>query len=235
MPKSNGYAASFILGCLLLFAFVLSAGRLSFAGECDSYIQFVQSPVVSVLYHGSNHLVDIVWLYNGSCTDVYHIYSTHDGVSGAQIDVRLTNNCSNVTGHPCSYELAVDPNVTYTFQVQGCTTHIFRSDSCTQWSPKSVLSPYGSDVCKMGFVWRDAVANDHVCVLSVTRQQAADDNQQAAARRAGSGAYGPDTCKQGFVWRGATPGDHVCVLPVVRDATAEDNAKAASRKLQGSF
>jgi hypothetical protein len=89
---------------------------------------------------------------------------------------------------------------------------------------------YGPDTCLDGFVWRGAVANDHVCVTPDVRTQAAQDNAQAATRRAGSGPYGPDTCVNGFVWRGAVPSDHVCVTPATRDQTSADNAAAPTRR-----
>lgn len=37
--------------------------------------------------------------------------------------------------------------------------------------------------CKPGFVWREAVPDDYVCVPPATRQQARDDNAMAARRR----------------------------------------------------
>ena len=85
-------------------------------------------------------------------------------------------------------------------------------------------------ICINGFVWREAVPSDHVCVTPGTRDQAADDNAHAGQRVSmHNQSYGPDTCKQGFVWREATPDDHVCVTPGTRDQTADDNAHAESR------
>jgi hypothetical protein len=37
--------------------------------------------------------------------------------------------------------------------------------------------------CKPGFVWREAVPDDYVCVTPATRQQAREDNAMAARRR----------------------------------------------------
>jgi hypothetical protein len=92
---------------------------------------------------------------------------------------------------------------------------------------------FGRDTCKQGFVWREAVSNDHVCVAPQTRAQARADNSHAAERRQpGGGAFGPDTCRQGFVWREATPADHVCVTPQVRASTADDNRHATERRVQ---
>jgi hypothetical protein len=104
--------------------------------------------------------------------------------------------------------------------------------------------PYGPDTCVAGYVWREAVPGDHVCVSWNTRSQAWADNAAAADRRVpGGGAYGPDTCLAGYVWRDATTAypypdgwgqmvynpfstgtaDHVCVTPAVRDQAAADN------------
>jgi len=87
-----------------------------------------------------------------------------------------------------------------------------------------------TDTCLQGYVWREAVPDDHVCVTPETRTQAAQDNGLAASRRSPTGgAYGPDTCLQGYVWREAVPDDHVCVTPETRTQTADDNNLASSR------
>jgi len=90
------------------------------------------------------------------------------------------------------------------------------------------------DACEPGYVWREAFANDHVCVTPAVRAQAAEDNRQAGARREPhGGAYGPDTCRQGFVWREASRADHVCVSPGTRTQAAADNREAVSRVAGG--
>jgi hypothetical protein len=89
---------------------------------------------------------------------------------------------------------------------------------------------YGAGTCAQGYVWREASPSDHVCVTPDTRQQARNDNNQAAARRnPGGGASGPDTCIQGYVWREAFAGDHVCVPPQTRRQAAQDNGWAKVR------
>lgn len=90
----------------------------------------------------------------------------------------------------------------------------------------------GSDYCVNGYVWREAVAGDHVCVPPATRSQAWYDNSQAAARRnPGGGPYGPDTCITGYVWREVTPSDHVCVTPATRSQVKIDNSQAHARMI----
>jgi hypothetical protein len=92
--------------------------------------------------------------------------------------------------------------------------------------------PFGPDTCKQGFVWREAIPNDHVCVVPSERDQARIDNAQSGQRRQpGGGASGPDTCRQGFVWREATPADHVCVTPETRARVTNDNQHVGERRL----
>ena len=88
------------------------------------------------------------------------------------------------------------------------------------------------DTCLTGFVWREAVPGDHVCVTPETRTQTREDNNLAASRRdPAGGAFGPDTCLTGFVWREAVPGDRVCVSPATRTQAQEDNILVASRRV----
>jgi hypothetical protein len=91
---------------------------------------------------------------------------------------------------------------------------------------------FGPDTCKQGFVWREAVPSDHVCVTPDQRDQAKRDNAEATNRRQqGGGSSGPDTCRVGFVWREAFANDHVCVTPQTRARVAEDNRLANQRRV----
>ena len=90
--------------------------------------------------------------------------------------------------------------------------------------------PFGPDTCKTGFVWREAIPDNHVCVAPGTRSATWAENHEAEARREADGAFGPDTCRPGFVWREAFEGDHVCVSPEVRDQASADNAEAVARR-----
>ncbi len=99
----------------------------------------------------------------------------------------------------------------------------------------TIRSEY-ADRCLMGYVWREAVPGDKVCVAGAVRTRARADNAQAAARRNPKGGpYGPDTCLQGYVWREATPSDHVCVTPDIREQARQDNAQAANRRNPARF
>lgn len=92
--------------------------------------------------------------------------------------------------------------------------------------------PYGPYTCKQGFVWREAVPGDHVCVqhgprLPDIRKATADENAEGPSHREpGGGAYGPDTCRPGFVWRETRPSDHVCVRPSSRERARVHNESA---------
>jgi hypothetical protein len=96
--------------------------------------------------------------------------------------------------------------------------------------------PHGPDTCKQGFVWREAIQEDHVCVRPETRVQAANDNRNAASRREPNGGpSGPDTCKQGYVWREVVPSDHVCVTPQVREQTRAENSWFEINRARGAL
>ena len=87
--------------------------------------------------------------------------------------------------------------------------------------------------CLSGFVWREALRGDKVCVTPQIRARTAAENSRAElTREASGGAYGANTCKPGYVWREATRGDLVCVVPAARDQARADNAAAASRRVR---
>lgn len=73
------------------------------------------------------------------------------------------------------------PDTLYRVQVQGCTSGILDpKGTCwgkSEWRDvrtKPDLA-YGPDTCKSGFVWRDGVSGDHICVTPERRQKVADD------------------------------------------------------------
>lgn len=83
------------------------------------------------------------------------------------------------------------------------------------------------DICKQGFVWREAQISDHVCVTPQTRARTRAENY-AGGRTT---VPGSDVCKQGYVWREAVPTDHICVTPQSRTVAADDNRHAAERRM----
>jgi hypothetical protein len=103
---------------------------------------------------------------------------------------------------------------------------------CESSSP-TLPAASAQGTCIQGYVWREAVPGDHVCVTPETRAQAQYDNSQAPSRIDPNGAYGPDSCIQGYVWREAVPGDHVCVTPETRAQAWYDNSQAPSRVVPG--
>lgn len=91
---------------------------------------------------------------------------------------------------------------------------------------------YGPATCRQGYVWREAVARDRVCVTPSSRAQAKYDNSQAAFRiNPNGGNYGTATCRQGYVWREAVAKDIVCVTPKIRTQTAYENSQAVYRRV----
>lgn len=90
-----------------------------------------------------------------------------------------------------------------------------------------IASAEPADECRPGFVWREALPGDHVCVTPETRDATSRENQLAADRRA-QGAHGTVTCRSGFVWREAFAGDHACVTPEARARVRAENAGAAA-------
>jgi hypothetical protein len=89
-------------------------------------------------------------------------------------------------------------------------------------------TPGQTDICAQGYVWREAAAQDHVCVTPLVRNQTAHDNGVAARHK----RIGSDVCGTGFVWREAFAGDHVCVSPAAHAQAAADNRQALSRLVQ---
>jgi len=78
--------------------------------------------------------------------------------------------------------------------------------------------------CIQGYVWRQVVRNDYVCVTPQTRDQAAADNEVKDRRIAPNGM-----CIQGYVWRMVNQLDHVCVTPQTRAQVQQDNAAMNQR------
>lgn len=152
----------------------------------------------------------------------------------------------------------VTAGTTYTFRVQGCVTGIF-GDPCSGWSPEATVTidlPYGPDTCKSGFVWRDAVPGDHICVTPERRQKVAADlatgrtrmqQQQNRVAMDVVGACGSDTvtafeqscawqppkCLEPFVPR-EIPGENVlvCVDQKEADLIKQENANPTANRAQ---
>ena len=96
-------------------------------------------------------------------------------------------------------------------------------------APRTAPAAQGAPgTCKQGFVWRQANPEDHACVLSVSRQQAVNDNASAVQYTVKDGPA-PALCLQGYVWREANAQDHVCVSPQVRTQTAQENQQSPAR------
>jgi hypothetical protein len=95
--------------------------------------------------------------------------------------------------------------------------------------------PYGPDTCKSGYVWREAIQTDRVCVPPASRQQAQADNALRASRVSSTDrSSGADTCVPGYVWREVVASDHVCVTPQVRERTKRENAQLELTRVRGA-
>lgn len=96
--------------------------------------------------------------------------------------------------------------------------------------------PYGPDTCKSGYVWREAIPKDHVCVTPGSREQAKSDNALRASRISRTDrTYGPETCMPGYVWREVVPSDRVCVTPQTRERTKLENSQFERNRVRGSL
>ncbi|HYU77206.1 MAG TPA: fibronectin type III domain-containing protein, partial [Ktedonobacteraceae bacterium] len=200
----------FVLMLLSILTSAPAAQAKAMYGNCP-----VDRPCLTDLSQ-QGHTIDMTWT-NANGYDAFNIQWSRSGTSGQQFEVDGSQRSSRLT--------KVYPYTTYTFSIQGCVKHFLAPSTCSPWSYSEQITTQGSsaDVCKQGFVWREAGPKDYVCVTPYVRSQAAADNQQANTRRDPNGAYGPDTCLQGYVWREAFSHDHVCVTPETRAQAADDN------------
>ena len=128
------------------------------------------------------------------------------------------------------YEFSPTKRPAQTVSANGITIRVNSIDVAGNTANVTITSQM-VDRCLTGFVWREANANDKVCVTSALRTQTREENRLAASRRSPTGGpSGPDTCLQGFVWREAVMGDRVCVPPWSRTQAQKDNAEAANRR-----
>jgi hypothetical protein len=125
-----------------------------------------------------------------------------------------------------SFSASAPPSSPYTVLAQEISGTGAGYDPDDQQLTFQVLGRYGPTTCVPGYVWREAFPGDHVCVLPSVRQQAANDNREAAERAGSDGQ-----CKSGYVWREARGRDHVCVTPETRQQAEDDDAARASRTL----
>jgi len=92
--------------------------------------------------------------------------------------------------------------------------------------------PVETKGCKPGFVWRNAIFGDNVCVSRSDHNETMSQNANASRNRNESGgAFGPQTCRVGYVWREAFNGDTVCVTLFERDKARRQNLDNANNSL----
>ena len=118
-------------------------------------------------------------------------------------------------------------------EATGISPLSLRSISGSSHAPRL---PYGPDTCKSGFVWREAIHDDHVCVTPQSRERAKQDNALRASRVSRTDRrYGADTCLPGYVWREVVPSDRVCVTPQTRAQTKVENSQFERNRARGTL
>lgn len=232
-PATNGSATVHKIAVMIL---VIGAS-IGWRHDADAALCDGTHPILQVLNvpptPAGSVTATLFWKYDGpgDCKDVYNVRGGIIGQPEQQFEGAHNVSCPSQSAPSCTANVTVRKDKPYRFIVQACNKRLFQSSECSQWSNPQFYLAFGPDTCKDGFVWREAIGNDHVCVSPATRSAAAFDNSQAAARRSpNGGAFGPDTCRQGFVWREVIPADHVCVTLQTRQQARDDNAKAAARK-----
>jgi hypothetical protein len=100
-------------------------------------------------------------------------------------------------------------------------------------APAAEALPYGPYTCQNGYVWRNAFANDQVCVTLTDNFVVAQENAAGPSHTNFSTSY-PYWCLSGYVWRQAKPTDYVCVVPASRDRERANNGNAESRLVDPS-
>lgn len=100
-------------------------------------------------------------------------------------------------------------------------------------APAAEALPYGPYTCQNGNVWREAFANDQVCVTPTDRSTVAQENASGPYHTNYYTPY-PYWCLNGYVWRQAKPTDYVCVVPASRDRERANDASAESRLVDPS-
>lgn len=158
----------------------------------------------------------------------------------AKVDVLLKGVTVNVAECKSGWCHVKRPNVngwvynTFLLKIKNSNNSAGESgdDSPSSESPPELTTPTEPGACKRGYVWREAVADDYVCVRPAQRTLAAKENRLASWRVDPAGKDGPESCRSGFVWREALDGDVVCVTPARRTQVQRENANGPSLRVQ---
>ncbi len=126
------------------------------------------NPSLGEISGGQFGATEVVFIWSGNA-DFYHV-RYRSGGKDTQVKVTKGN------GLPHFNIPNLKPSSTYTINVQACESHFLASSTCTPWKNASYTTPaaakpYGVDTCKQGYVWREAGANDRVCVTPAVRTQ----------------------------------------------------------------
>jgi hypothetical protein len=215
-------------------------------GELEPQPQPQGVPIVNMtLSDVGPTFIGVRWENYGSQYDYYNVNYT---VEGGRVQT-IKHDDDGDWGYQRIDGLL--PGRNYTVNVQGCRTGLVTplvGPKCYDWGPVvqfTTTLPYGPDTCKPGFVWRDAVPGDHICVTPERRQKVADDFHTAKSRRAPSEEFciyvadpiacgrGQKPCLEGFVPRDV-PGENVivCVDQKEADLIAQENANPNANRVQ---
>ncbi|GII31263.1 hypothetical protein Pmi06nite_47050 [Planotetraspora mira] len=82
--------------------------------------------------------------------------------------------------------------------------------------------PWGPYTCAQGFVWRQATADDLVCVYPSRRTDVAAENSGSPSHKLLNTMY----CVPGYEWRLANPSDRACVTSIQRRMARMENESA---------
>lgn len=223
MPIRQPFSRALLTSCLVA---LVAAPALAVDATAVSDVNVRSGPGVGysrldTLYGGE--MVDITECQSGWC------YVEHDGPDGWVSGNYLSATGSaggggeSVTGSAAGDAAAAI--------ILGTILNGIFNHGSTPPPPAAPPLPYGPDTCNDGFVWRDAIPGDHVCVTPASRSEAAHENAIAGSRVDPTGAYGPNTCKPGFVWRESYSGDVVCVTGARRSAVQQENIDGPSHRV----
>src|SRR5215469_1033627 len=155
----------FIRECIVVIPIFFLATTAAKA-ECDQML----TPAANVLDYRGKKEIGLGWHLPYNCNDAVNLMWAVP--AGTWHQQELSQDVCVPNDHSCLSYLDFNVDKPYIFKVQSCRTRTLASSVCSPWSKEAYLLPYGPDTCVDGFVWRDAVANDHICVSPQIRQQA---------------------------------------------------------------
>jgi hypothetical protein len=155
------------LWLLALIALSSLSATTARAGLCDGTHPVLQHFNVDQTSGTGTLSGKLFWSYAGpdGCRDTYNVRGGIVGRALDQFEADQGLKCTTPTVPGfCIANVKLIRDKPYVYSVQACHKRFLQSSECSQWSNAQFFLPHGGDTCKDGFVWREAVANDHVCV-----------------------------------------------------------------------